>query len=129
MHVHNAGERQLTELDYARLSKLNGGDLADAFNAVDLLPSRDIAADVVTMNTQVEIVFTDSGLKQTVAPCYPADVKPVMGFVSVLSPLGSALLGLRVGDTARWQLPHGEERSAQVARIVFQPEASGDYTT
>ena len=60
MHVHNAGERQLTELDYARLSKLNGGDLADAFNAVDLLPSRDIAADVVTMNTQVEIVFTET---------------------------------------------------------------------
>lgn len=129
MHAHNAGERQLTELDYARLSKLNGGQLADAFSAAELVPSRDIAADVVTMYTQAEIVFTDSGLKQTVTPCYPADAEPVMGLVSVLSPLGSALLGLRVGDTARWQLPHGEERSAQVARIVFQPEASGDYLT
>lgn len=129
MQAHNTGERQLTELDYARLSKLNGGQLADAFSAADLVPSREIAADVVTMYTQAEIVFTDSGLKQTVTPCYPADAEPAQGFVSVLSPIGSALLGLRVGDTARWQLPHGEERSAQVARILFQPEASGDYTT
>lgn len=129
MQAHNTGERQLTELDYARLSKLNRGQLADEFAAADLVPSREIAADVVTMYTQVEIVFTDSGLKQTVTPCYPADAEPAMGFVSVLSPIGSALLGLRVGDTARWQLPHGEERSAQVARILFQPEASGDYTT
>lgn len=129
MHVHNAGERQLTELDYARLSKLDGGHLANAFSAADLVPSREIAADVVTMNTQAEIVYTDSGLRQTVTPCYPADVAPVMGLVSVLSPLGAALLGLRVGDVAVWQRPHGAERSARVARIVFQPEASGDYTT
>lgn len=129
MHTHPSGERQLTELDFVRLSKLAGAQLPEALHTADLVPSREIAPDVVTMYTQAEIVFTDSGLRQKVTPCYPADAEPVLGFVSVLSPIGAALLGLRVGDIAHWQLPHGEARSAQVAAILFQPEASGDYTT
>lgn len=129
MQTNPTGERQLTELDFVRLSKLAGTQLPEALHTADLVPSREIAPDVVTMYTQAEIVFTDSGLRQKVAPCYPADAEPVLGFVSALSPIGAALLGLRVGDTAHWQLPHGEARSARVAAILFQPEASGDYTT
>jgi len=61
--------------------------------------------------------------------CYPKDADAGLGFISVLSPVGSALLGRRVGDAARWQLPQGGARSARVAAILFQPEASGDYTS
>ena len=49
--------------------------------------------------------------------------------ISVLSPVGAALLGLRVGDTARWTGPGGQRGSARVSALLFQPEASGDYTT
>lgn len=129
MHSNSIAERQLTELDFARLSSLYGRSLPEELDAAHLVPSREIAPDIVTMYTQAEIVFTDSGLRQKIAPCYPEDAEPVQGFVSVLSPLGAALVGLRVGDTAHWQLPHGEEQSARVATILFQPEASGDYTT
>ena len=58
----------------------------------------------------------------------PQDAEPHLGFISVLSPVGASLLGLRVGSVARWQAPHGEECAAVVAAILFQPEASGDYT-
>ncbi len=123
------GERLLTELDYARLTRLAGLQLPEALHTADLVPSREIAPDVVTMYSQVEIILTDSGLRQRITLCYPGDAQPALGLVSVLSPIGSALLGLRQGDLAHWHLPDGEARSAEVAAILFQPEASGDYTT
>lgn len=129
MYPNHTGERLLTELDFARLSKLGGGQLPDELSSADLVPSREIAPDVVTMYSQVEIAFVDTGLRQRVTLCYPADAEPVRGFVSVLSPIGSALLGLRAGDLAQWRLPSGEARAAEVTAILFQPEASGDYTT
>jgi regulator of nucleoside diphosphate kinase len=133
MCPNNAGTRMLTELDFARLSKLNGGQLPEAFAAdlrsADLVHSRDIAPYVITMYSQVEMVLSDSGLRQKVTVCYPADAEPERSFVSVLSPIGAALVGMRVGEVCRWRLPNGQERSAQVAAILFQPEASGDYTT
>ncbi len=129
MQPNPTGERLLTELDFARLSKLRGGPLPHELSAAELVPSREIAPDVVTMYSQVEIILTDSGLRQKLTLCYPADAEPALGFVSVLSPIGAALLGLRAGDLACWRLPDGEERLATVAAILFQPEASGDYTT
>ena len=61
--------------------------------------------------------------------CYPADTDPARGFISVLAPLGASLLGLREGDVAGWTSPLGEERQTRIVEILFQPEASGDYTT
>ncbi len=124
-----AGERQLTELDFARLTRLGGGQLPEELHCADLVPSREIGPDIVTMYSQVEIIFPDSGLRQKLTLCYPADAEPVLGMISALSPLGAALLGLRVGATARWRLPNGEARAAEVVAIHFQPEASGDYLT
>ncbi len=129
MYSNASGERQLTELDFARLSSLYGRPLPEELGAAHLVPSRQIAPDIVTMYSQVELAFIDAGQRQTLTLCYPRDAEPALGFVSVLSPIGAALLGLRVGDMARWRLPHGEERCAEVAAILFQPEASGDYTT
>lgn len=129
MYPNASGERQLTELDFARLSTLYGRPLPEELGAAHLVPSRQIAPDIVTMYSQVELAFIDAGQRQTLTLCYPRDAEPALGFVSVLSPIGTALLGLRLGDMARWRLPHGEERCAEVAAILFQPEASGDYTT
>jgi regulator of nucleoside diphosphate kinase len=129
MQNHHGAERLLTELDHARLSRLAGPQLPDALHTAELVPSREIAPDVVTMYSQVEIAYADSGLRQRVTLCYPRDAEPAQGFVSVLSPIGSALLGLRVGDRAHWRLPDGAQRAAEVRVILFQPEASGDYIT
>lgn len=133
MHTTLSGQRLLTELDFTRLSKLNRGqlpeDLAEDLNSADLVVSQDIAADIVTMNSQVEIIHDGSALRQKFTLCYPANADAGRGLISVLSPVGAALLGRRVGDTACWTMPQGEARSAKVAAILFQPEASGDYTT
>jgi regulator of nucleoside diphosphate kinase len=133
MHATIDVERTLTELDFARLNKLCGGhlpaEIAAVFEFADLVPSTDIAPDIVTMNSQVEIVDRNSGERQKLTLCYPSDAQPHLGLISVLSPVGTSLLGLRAGSTARWQTPHGEPCAAELAAILFQPEASGDYTT
>lgn len=133
MHANKERLRMLTELDFVRLKRLNGGDLpgelSDDRGLVDLLPSQEIPPDVVTMNSQVEIVFTHTGVRQKMTVCYPAEAEPGIGKVSALAPMGLALLGLRVGEMAQWDMPGGETQEAEVAAILFQPEAAGHYTT
>lgn len=133
MHTTYSAQRLLTELDFVRVSKLNRGqlpgNLVEELNSADLVNSHAVSADVVTMNSRVDIVLDDSATGQQFTLCYPLDADATLGFISVLSPVGAALLGLRVGDTARWQMPDGQARTAKVAAIPFQPEAAGDYTT
>jgi len=128
------GERTLTELDHARLTKLLDQSphhpvLEALLESTDVIRSREVPPDIVTMNSQLTLVDTQSGERRKLTLCYPQDADPASGFVSVLSPVGISLIGLRLGATAKWTLPGGAEGSARVAEILFQPEASGDYTT
>ncbi|QNK66936.1 GreA/GreB family elongation factor [Variovorax sp. PAMC26660] len=127
------GERTLTELDAARLNKLNGSQLppvlADLLDLAEVLPSREVPADIVTMYSQVQIEDPATHQTQKITLCYPADAEPASGFISVLSPVGIGLLGVKAGTLARWQMPNGAQGAARVVAILFQPEASGDYTT
>jgi regulator of nucleoside diphosphate kinase len=128
-------DRVLTELDAVRLERLFGNaagpSAAEALtDSATVVPSREVPADVVTMYSTVVLEGTEAGdaAARQITLCYPPDADPARGRVSVLSPLGLALLGLRVGDAALWQTPHGERRGARVAALIYQPEASGDYT-
>ena len=126
------GERVLTELDFVRLQLKDGQlpkELQDHCELADLVPSQEIPVDVITMYSQMEIVDLNSHLTRKLTLCYPRDADPSLGFISVFSPVGSSLLGLKVGEVAHWRAPNGEEGSARVAALLFQPEASGDYTT
>ncbi|VTU17903.1 MULTISPECIES: GreA/GreB family elongation factor [unclassified Variovorax] len=127
------GERTLTELDHVRLSKLRQDgevppEFEDLLDATEVVRSREVAPDIVTMNSQVQLTDRHSGQRQQLTLCYPRDAAPGAGLVSVLSPVGMALIGLRLGATARWQTPSGEQVDAEVVGILYQPEASGDYT-
>jgi regulator of nucleoside diphosphate kinase len=129
-------ERTLTQIDYVRITRLlqqqpahAGAEAMQELLAVsDLVPSPAVPPDVVTMYTQV--LLQDPGSDAPpykLAICYPEHAEPGAGFVSVMSPVGSSLLGLRVGETAQWRLPDGQQRAARILQVLFQPEASGDY--
>jgi regulator of nucleoside diphosphate kinase len=128
-----SGELLLTELDRARLLKLNGGVLPDPLlellEDATAVPSPAIPAHVVTMYSQVHVSHNDGDALHKLTLCYPADAEPVDGFISVLSPVGTALLGREVGATVRWATPSGVERHMTIEAILFQPEATGDYAT
>lgn len=133
-------ERTLTELDHVRvLNLLRRGARADRspaqaqaiedmLEAAALVPSREVRPDVVTMYSQVLLQDIQSHQRTTLTLVYPADTEPAAGLVSVLTPVGGALLGLRVGQIARWSTPTGDQRAAEVLAILFQPESSGNYS-
>ena len=133
-------ERTLTELDHIRLVNLlqrqaaaaltpaNAGPIGELLDAAQLVPSRGVDPDVVTMYSQLLLRDPQTDARSTLTLCYPADAEPAQGFVSVLSPVGRALLGLRVGETTQWSTPDGRSHAAEIVALLFQPEASGDYT-
>ena len=68
-----------------------------------------------------ETMLSSPPYKVTV--CYPEEARPAEGCVSVLSPVGASLLGLRVGETARWCSAAGRPGVARILSVLFQPEA------
>jgi regulator of nucleoside diphosphate kinase len=85
-----------------------------------------VPADVVTMNSEVVYEDCETLVQRAVRVVYPKDADARRGWVSVLAPIGCALLGLRVGQTITWQLPNGDKR-IRVVEIRYQPESNGDY--
>lgn len=74
-------------------------------------------ADVVAMHSRVRFVDEDSGAEETLTLVYPFEADAAAGRVSVLAPVGTALLGLRLGQSIEWQMPHGETRRLRVLAV------------
>ena len=83
--------------------------------------------NVVTMNSQVKFRNLTTGEELTRTLVYPAQMTDSSAQLSVLAPVGAALLGLRTGDTIHWELPGGASTHLEVLELLYQPEAAGDY--
>jgi regulator of nucleoside diphosphate kinase len=129
---HPAGEtpRLLTELDHRRLSRLARahGPLQELLDGAELLAAPQLLpADIVSMNSEVEVLDPASGRQRRLTLCYPAEARPDAGLISVLSPVGLSLLGRAVGMRVLWRGPDGAT-PLQISALHYQPEASGDFT-
>jgi transcription elongation GreA/GreB family factor len=82
-------------------------------------------ADVVTMNSTVRLRLLKTGEESCLTLVYPKDLDAAGDKVSVLAPVGSALLGLSEGDQIHWPMPDGEIQPIQVLQLVYQPERAG----
>jgi regulator of nucleoside diphosphate kinase len=81
---------------------------------------------VVTMNSKVCVQDVDTDQRQLLTLAYPSDADPFGEKVSVLTSLGAAVLGSRVGEVVEWQTRR-HRRRMRIERIVFQPEAAGRF--
>jgi regulator of nucleoside diphosphate kinase len=127
----------LTELDVARLEKYAAGPGADAKyqsmlddlleRAVVVAP-QDIAANIVTMNSQVTLADENTHEEMTWTVVYPPRADFGNGRLNVFSPVGLALLGAKRGDRIRFMPPSGDEKVLKVQQILFQPEAADNFT-
>ena len=130
---------RITDRDAARLARIvedlhrnaganeNGAEaLHDTLDSARIVPATEIGSDVVTMNSEVTIEDLKSGGQQAVRLVYPEQSDAGKGLVSVLSPLGTAMLGARAGDEVSFATPVGERR-VRIAGIRYQPEAAGQY--
>jgi regulator of nucleoside diphosphate kinase len=87
---------------------------------------KSVPPDVITMNSRVQLADLESGETMVYTLVFPQDADLAQGKISVLAPIGTAMLGYRVGDVFSWQVPSGERR-IKVEAILYQPEAAGDY--
>jgi regulator of nucleoside diphosphate kinase len=86
-----------------------------------------VPGNVVTMNSRVLFQDVATGEKGTVTIVYPADADPSNEKISVLSPVGSALLGEAENSEVELPLPHGQTRRIRISSVLYQPEAQGDF--
>lgn len=131
IHITQFDMDRLTELiDGLRLSpKANQANLdlleKELYRAV-LVDPPNIPRDVITMNSKVIITDTESGEKTTYTLVFPSAANISENKLSIMAPLGMALLGYRTGDIIEWPVPSGV-RKLKVDQIIYQPEAAGDY--
>ena len=81
-----------------------------------------IPSDVITMNSRAELLDLETNEVMQFTLVLPRDAKIDEGKISVLAPLGTAMLGYRVGDEFEWHVPYGVRR-LKVTNVYFQPEA------
>jgi regulator of nucleoside diphosphate kinase len=126
----------LTEKDYNRLHEVvqvnrrSSGPLVVAALSKELkraqvVPSQEIPADVITMNSQVRLKETKSAFTMELTIVYPHEANVSSKKVSVLAPVGTAVIGCKVGETVKWPMSRGTATYI-VEEILYQPEAAGE---
>lgn len=123
--------------DFERLEALLEGLPANAFpgkdalqdelDRADIVDPRQMSPTVVTMNSTVRFINETSREEFCMTLVYPKDIQGKPDRISILAPVGSALLGLSIGDVIEWPLPGGGNIKVRIIAIVYQPERSGEF--
>lgn len=125
----------LTSLDHLRLNSVvenferQGQDelvasLAEELDRAEIVAPNAVPDDVVTMHSRCRFV-SDSGVEQEITLVYPGEEDSEAGKISIVTPVGSALIGVRVGQTISWKTMDGRTKSLTVKAVTWQPEAHG----
>ena len=127
----------LTESDHERLESLLASEFAKVISPVEYLedlraelkraeivPPKRVPRNAVTMNSTVVLRDLETREKETYTLVYPERADIANDRLSVLAPVGTAILGQRVGDELKWRVPAGWRRF-KVERVLFQPEREG----
>jgi regulator of nucleoside diphosphate kinase len=114
----------ITQSNFGLLRRLAGHPrLADELKKAVVIDSRCIASDIVTMNSRARYADETTGEVREVTIVFPHEANASTGSISVLTSVGSALLGLAVGQSIVWPFPDGTQHRLRVLRIIYQPEA------
>ena len=122
--------------DYDRLDTLMSSLPEDSFpgraalqaelDRAEVVEPHEMPADVVTMNSTVRFVMESTGDSFEMTLVYPRDSTGEPNRISILAPVGSALLGLSVGESIEWPRPGGGSIRVRIDAILYQPESAGD---
>ena len=114
----------MTEADFANLSLIGShAPLRRLLERATVVSSDDVPAEIVTMNTQVVLAGDGTSDRRIVRVVYPQDADATRGLISVLDPLGTALLGASPGQVIEYSIPGGRA-CLRVEKLIYQPERS-----
>ncbi|HEX5834034.1 MAG TPA: nucleoside diphosphate kinase regulator [Pyrinomonadaceae bacterium] len=130
----------ITEPDHERLTKLIEiarerdpaanreylDTLEEELDRAEVVQQQDIPADVITMRSTVRLKDLNTGEEMIYRLVFPTEANYDEGKISVLAPIGTAMLGYRRGDVIEWQVPSGVRRLS-VEEVLYQPESQGEY--
>lgn len=130
----------ITKPDHERLTKLieiareREGDtnrkyvdrLEEELERAEVVQQKDIPADVITMRSTVRLKDLDTSEEMTYQLMFPTEANFDEGKISVLAPIGTAMIGYRRGDVIEWEVPSGVRR-LRVEEVLYQPESKGEY--
>lgn len=100
--------------------------IEDKLSSAKTVTSKKVPPSVVTMNSKVEIMNISLRKALSIELVYPDAADAVNNKVSILSPLGAAMLGYSQGDEFVWA-GKGIKSRFVIEKILYQPEAAGDY--
>ena len=127
----------ISTLDAVRLEKMldslgsrpmpNRDELQFELDRAQIVAPEEMPHDVVTMNSTVTFRVESSDTEYALTLVYPGDIGDGNGKISVLAPVGGALLGLREGDAISWPKPGGGLLQVRILKVTYQPERAGDF--
>lgn len=104
--------------DYARLRQYPLNDeLAEELDRAIVVQKEQVSENVVTMHARCTYLDQRLGTQRQIELVYPDEADPATGKISVLTPVGSALIGLRVGQEIAWDFPDGSVRRLKVTGV------------
>jgi regulator of nucleoside diphosphate kinase len=101
--------------------------LNDELDRAQMCSPQEMPHNVVSMNSQVRFRDLSTQEERVRTLVFPVNMTDSTTQLSVLAPVGAALLGLRVGDSIHWSLPNGTETHLEVLELLYQPEAAGEF--
>lgn len=119
-------ERLEALLDSSRDAHAGKTALEAELERAEIVDPEKMPPNVVTMNSTVRFAMDSPPQEFQLTLVYPKDADNSGGRISVLAPVGSALLGLSVGDEIEWPRPGGGMTKVRIVDVVFQPERSGE---
>ena len=129
----------ITDSDMQRLRKLLEGahrwnqrdreyleDLEDELDRAVPVSSRKVPPDIVTMNSEIRVKDLNTGKEMTIQLVFPSEADYEQGKISIMAPIGTALIGYGVGEVVEWKVPAGIRR-LKIEEVLYQPEAAGQF--
>lgn len=120
----------LTKSDFEKLTSLlntatheTAELLEEELSRASVVPNEELPSDVVSMNSKVSFQDLETEKETVVTLVYPHDANIEENKISIFAPVGSALIGLRVGQVIQWPVPNGKEKRFKVVSVISQPES------
>ena len=130
----------MNSLDYTRIMKCiddaksqktisadEAEKLISELNSAKIVEPHEVPVDIVTMNSIVKVSFLNSKIELQFRIVYPDEANFKENKISIFSPVATALIGYKESDEIEWMVPSGMTK-IRIDKIIYQPEAAGDYT-